>query len=127
MQPRLLFGVAVLDVLFACTTLSAQDDVPALIVAPDAASREELSRVVSAALGGAPVTLADDALVHDDRLVIERARVLDPAGRRIDGRSVEPPEQFRLVISGSRCLLIREADGSRLPLDATRCRVRSER
>jgi hypothetical protein len=118
---RPLVAMAVLDLLPACTRLSAQDDLPAVIAEAGAASRAELARVVSEALDGAPVMLAEDALVHADRLVIERARSRDPAGRTLDGRIVEPPERFRLVRSGAQCVLIRERDGARFALRGIRC------
>jgi hypothetical protein len=127
MQARLGLTLVGLHVLWGCTTLSAQDDVPAVITGADAASRAQLQRTVSEALGGAPVTLADDALEHDDRLIVERARLLDPAGRRVDGRALEAPERFRLALSGSSCVLIREADGARFALRATRCRAQTDR
>lgn len=121
MRLRPLAAIVLLDLLPACTRLSAQDELPAVIAEAGAASRDELARTLRDALGGAPVMLADDALVHVDRLVIERARSGDPAGRILDGRVVEPPERFRLVLSGARCVLIRERDGARFPLRATRC------
>jgi hypothetical protein len=43
----------------ACVSSPSRSDEPAVITAPTPASREELARVVSAALHGAPVTLAD--------------------------------------------------------------------
>src|SRR5690606_24912279 len=51
---------------------SADRDVPALIRDPTPESHAELARVVSEWLGGAPVTLAADALADESRLIIER-------------------------------------------------------
>jgi hypothetical protein len=41
-------------VLVACVSAASRSDEPAVISAPTPASREELARVVSAALHGAP-------------------------------------------------------------------------
>jgi hypothetical protein len=46
---------------------------PALIIHTSAASRAELERAVSQALGGAPVRLADDALTRDSLLIVAPA------------------------------------------------------
>ena len=92
-----------------------------MISAPTPASREELARVVSAALHGAPVTLADDALTKESVLIIERAGIRDAHGVRIDGRVMEKPEEFRLVKSGSQCVLIHRRAGERHTLTHATC------
>ncbi len=104
----------------ACGTLAAQEQ-PALIAAPTADSRAELARVVSAAMNGQPVTLADDALTRDSVLAIERRTPPGPQGRAATGRTLEAPEQLKLVLRGARCLLVRAADGREWQLDTTRC------
>src|SRR5207244_4525833 len=81
----------------ACVALSAQPDNAAVIVHPTAASRAELSRAVSVALQGAPVTLADDALTRDSLLIIEPSHPRDASGLPLNGRERRKPEQFRLV------------------------------
>lgn len=96
-------------------------DVPAVIVEPDDASRAALASAVSAALQGAPVTLADDALTRSSTLVVERAQVRDPAGVPISGRELAPPERFQLVKRGGACVLQHEGTGRAVVLEATRC------
>jgi hypothetical protein len=110
--------------LAGCRTAGAQKDLPAVIVNPTAESREALSRAVSATLGGAPVTLADDALTARSDLVVERARVRDPRGLPANGRELGAPERFRLVKSGGDCVLVRERGGERATLPATACEPR---
>jgi hypothetical protein len=117
--------LAVSPALVACTTLSAQGDVAALIVSPDATTREELARVVREALGGVPVALADDAFTREDWLTVERTRIVDAQGRRVDGRVLDAPERFRLVRNRSQCVLIREANQARYELTAARCRAKA--
>lgn len=112
---------AVVVLLGACRGAPVYEDVPAVIVDPDAASRAELRQVVSTALGGADVTLAPDTLTSDSRLSIER-----PAPRGIDapparGRDLGRPERFRLVLDGPQCVLVHERTGLRWLLLDTDC------
>lgn len=86
---------------------------PAVLAEPSAETRAELRLAVSAALNGADVMLADDALTKDSRLVVER--------RHLKGRELDRPEQFRLVMIGTRCLLVHEPDGERREIPGARC------
>jgi len=108
----------------ACAAHSLPKDVPAVITRPTAESRAELVRVVSRALGGAPVTLADDALTGDGTLIVERAPHRDALGRPLSGRETGRPEHFRLVEDGSRCVLVHERTGQRFTLESATCSPR---
>jgi hypothetical protein len=99
--------------LCACTSSLAQPAVPAIIDKPTKESRAELARVVSSALNGAPVTLADDALTRDSLLIIEKAH--------LSGRDFGRPEHFRLVKIGEHCALVHERTGKRTTLSSTTC------
>jgi hypothetical protein len=101
--------------------LPAGSDLPAVIVAPTAQSRDELQQAVSNTLNGAPVTLADDALTHDSTLIIERNQARDAKGVPLSGRELGRPEKFQLVKSGNDCILIHEASGKRWTLKHTTC------
>ena len=114
-----LLAIAVLAPM-ACGTLAAQER-PAVIASPSAASRAELASVVSAAMNGQPVTLADDALTRDSMLALERRTPPGPQGRATTGRTLEAPAQLRLVLRGTQCVLVRVADGREWRLDETRC------
>lgn len=104
----------------ACGTLSAQER-PALIVAPTAQSRAELARAVSAAMNGQAVTLADDALTRESLLTIERRTPPGPQGRAATGRTLDAPEQFRLVLRGTHCMLVHATNGREWELAEARC------
>lgn len=108
-------------VLTGCSSLPAQQEVPALITAPNPASRAELERVISSSLNGAPVTLADDALTRDSVLTIEPVRPRDAQGRPLDGRDPGRPEHFRLLQAGSDCVLVHERTGQRWKLTQSSC------
>ncbi len=96
---------------------------PALLVAPNAQTHEELTYAVSAVLNGAPVALADDALTTTSVLLIDRAPARDSAGRLLNGRDLGRPEHFQLVVSGARCTLIHERSGQRIVLSAASCKA----
>lgn len=104
----------------ACSTLSAQEQ-PAVIAAHTAQSRAELARVASAAFNGQPVTLADDALTRDSVLLLERTTPPGAQGRAATGRTLEVPARLNLVLRGTRCFLVREADGREWELREARC------
>jgi hypothetical protein len=102
-----------------CGTLSAQDE-PALIAPATQQSRAELARVVALAVNGQPVMLAEDALTRDSVLTLERRTPTGAQGRAATGRTLDEPEQLKLVLRDSRCVLIR-ADGRAFELAGVRC------
>jgi hypothetical protein len=111
-------------VLSACARGLAQEQTPAVIDNPTDQSRAALVAAVSAALDGTAVTLADDALIREDVLVVERARPRDARGIPFGGRDLGQPEHFRLVKVGAECVLVHERTGARQALASTRCRAR---
>ena len=119
-QTAFIIGATLLTV--ACNSLSAADDVPAVISQPSAASRTELLDVVTGALGGAQILLADDALTASSLLTIERNPPGDLQGRQFTGRLIERPVQFNLVKNGSECILEERSTGKRWHLTQTSCR-----
>ncbi len=119
MKTRALIAASVL-VPSACSTLAAQER-PAVVAAHTEQSRAELNRVVSAAFNGQPVTLADDALTRESVLTVERTTPPGPQGRAATGRTLEAPERLNLVLRGTRCFLVREADAREWELSEARC------
>lgn len=103
-----------------CKTVATEHDHAARIVDPDDASRAALQRAVDAALK-THVTLADDALTESSVLIIERSRPRSIQGMPAQGRNMDVPIQFRLVMNGDDCVLIDRRDGSRYELANTRC------
>jgi hypothetical protein len=104
----------------ACGSLAAQER-PAVIAAQTEQSRAELERVLSSAFDGQPIGLAPDALTRDSTLAIERRTPPGPQGRAATGRTLEAPVQFKLVLRGTRCMLVRIADGKEWQLVEARC------
>ena len=104
-----------------CRTAPTNHDKAARIVDPDDASRVALQQAVNQALN-TNVLLADDALTESSLLVIERKPPRTMQSLPTQGRNMEPPFQFRLVINGTDCILIDQRDRSRYPLDNTQCK-----
>ena len=115
-------------VLAACKTTapapyetSLQGNVPAVIVNPTPESRAELQRAVSEMLHGADVMLADDALTQSSILTIERRRTGSLDNPPLSGRDLGTPERFRLLLTGTGCVLAHESDESTVALTETDC------
>ena len=75
-------------------------------------------------MNGAPLTIADNALTADDMLIVERAQHRGAKDMNLSGRETGRPEHFRLVKSGSRCVLVHEETGRRWTLKSATCSPR---
>ena len=112
-------GTALL--LGTCSVVPQAQDRPAIVTNPTEQSRAELLRVVSQALNGAKIMLADDALTQSSVLTIERSPMHDLRGGKIMGRELSVPQQFTLIKNGSECVLVKLPDNSRWVLVETNC------
>ncbi len=119
LQPgAVITGVAL--AMVGCQTLASGADVPARITNPTDNSRAALQSAVNDALN-INVTLADDALTDSSVLTIERNPPRSMRSPPAQGRNMDTPIQFRLVLSGSECILIDQGDNSRYLLEKTTC------
>jgi hypothetical protein len=109
--------------LAGCQTLTTTDDLPAWIINPDGESRAALQFAVNEALN-TDVALAEDALTDSSLLTIERYQSDSLEGQAAQGRNMDMPIRFRLVISGGDCVLIDQRDESRRMLENTNCEAR---
>ncbi len=105
--------VGVFLALGACKTDAIRSEVSAQVIDPTPESHAELQHVVSSALGGRSVTIAENALTKESMLII--------GPRNLTGRDLGKPEQFRLVLSGSTCILVHLGSNSRSELAKTNC------
>ena len=115
--------VASATLQLACQTPAAQTEVPALLIDPTPASREELRVSVALLLGVPTVTLADDALTTSSVLLIEHYAPKDARGLPLTGRDFGRPEQFHLLRRGAACLLEDARSVRRIELTQSRCRA----
>lgn len=115
--------VLMLACLPACRAWSQTAGAAAIITHPTAASRADLERAVSQALGGRQVRLAGDALTRSTLLIVGRAQARDARGLPLNGRELGHPQHFRLLRRGSQCALLHEETGRARVLAHTTCRV----
>ncbi|WP_293937929.1 hypothetical protein [Iodobacter sp.] len=94
--------------LTGCQAL-AQPPVAAMLAEPS----PEVNRLVAELLGVAEVRLANDALVHDSQLLIERSK--------LQGLSLEKPELFKLKLISKHCWLSRVSTGQTAELQSAKC------
>ncbi len=109
-----------LIVLAGCKTIGNTDHVPARVTNPTAASRAALQRAVNDFLN-MEVTIAADALTSSSMLIIERNPPRGLQNQPATGRNMDPAIQFRLVLSGTDCVLVDTRDDSRRALEDTTC------
>ena len=119
---KAILGASLWFMLSGCQTIDADNDRPARIVDPDIESRAALQAAVNEALGS-EVMLADDALTESSLLTIERWLAGTMDNPVPQGRILERPIQFSLVIDGSDCTLVDQRDGSRRVLLNTTCKA----
>jgi hypothetical protein len=103
-----------------CRTVATEHDRAARIVNADDNSRAALQRAVNDALN-TNVTLADNALTESSLLTIERSPPRSMQNLPTQGRNMDVPIQFRLVINRDDCILIDQRDRSRYLLEDTTC------
>lgn len=118
---RMGFCSVFLALLVACSTPAIQADVPALLTNPGKVTRLEIEQSISAALDGADITIAADALTLSSVLTIEHGM-----NRSIDrppelGRDLGRPEHFQLVIDGPQCVLVHRRTGLHWILKKSEC------
>lgn len=105
----------------ACRPGAVREDVPALLVAPTPAARDEVAAAIASALRGTPISIAPDALTRASLLTLERREPAGPERRTATGRVLGMPERFRLVTDGSRCYLVHESGTARVELLRAEC------
>ena len=107
-------------VVMGCQTTAIETDHAARITNPDSASRAALQAAVYAALH-TNVRISDTALTDGDVLTIEKdpPRTMDNPNPQ--GRILEMPVRFHLVINGTDCVLVDQRDQARYLLADTSC------
>jgi hypothetical protein len=106
----------------ACQSSSQSGDVPAIIAEPTIESRAELVRVISSALKIDTVTLLAAAFTNTSGLIVERKRANNLQGRIGNGREMQRPDHFTLVINGAICILLHLESEQRYQLIETVCK-----
>jgi hypothetical protein len=115
--------------LVACVTLSAcQMTVApvaqaAVLTNPGAEVTQEISQAITAMTGFSSVALAAQDLTQSSELVIERKHQKTANGELIQGRDLELPQRFQLVLQNGQCWLVQQKTAQRTLLKKAQCRV----
>ena len=126
-----LFAAALAALLSAgCQAVAKPElpDGPAVLEHTSAAGRSELQSTVAGMLHLPSVLLAEDALLHDSLLVLEKNRPRDARGVHgvpLSGRDFDQPEQFQLLRIDGRCVLLQLRTGRRASLTQAQCRLKA--
>jgi hypothetical protein len=107
--------------LAACSASPVNTDTAALRATADSRSKSEIENVLSSALDGASITIADDALTRESTLIIERGMHRSVDRNPVLGRDLGRPNHFRLVLDARQCFLVHEETGLRWMLNETEC------
>jgi hypothetical protein len=94
---------------------------PALLLNPDAETITELELTITTSLYGVPVDLNENAFTSSSLLTLEPRLRKTPQGKLATGRTMERPEQFRLLSTADGCILERMATGNRFILKLAQC------
>jgi hypothetical protein len=113
--------LAALLSITGCQTVTAQPDMPALIINPDEASMASLQATLANLFGGQAIELSDDVLTRSSLLTLEQGQQKSLKAPATNGRIMAAPYQFRLVKNAADCVLIDLRDNSRHPLPNTSC------
>ena len=119
--PTLSLVAATLLVVASCQVVTAEPDLPALIIQPNGASRAALQVTLSQLFGGQIVKLSDEALTRSSLLTLEPGLQNINNSKIANGRVLSGPYKFRLVKNSDACILIDMRDGSRHALANTTC------
>ncbi len=117
-QGSVFSGIAL--VIAGCQSLVSGEDIAARITNPTDHSRAALQNTINDVLN-THVALADDALTDSSVLTIEQHPPRNMQNLPAQGRNMDKPIQFRLVLNGSECILVDQRDNSRYPLEKTTC------
>ena len=117
-MPRSL-ALLTLGMLLGCQSLAQER--PALVVNPSAATQAILQEAMSELLDGTPVRLAPDAFASTSLLSLEHAPARSIDTPAAGSRTLGKPEQFQLLVTNSRCDLLRVKTGERVRLEGLEC------
>lgn len=117
---RLLVASILISALSACT-LKAHEPVPAILPDNSSEARAEIIEIVSNALGGKKIAIAQDVFQESSRLLLGTKPVIAPNGVTVYGSDKSSTLVFELVKQGDDCLLKRLDTMHTWPLKTTLC------
>ncbi|MCP4324456.1 MAG: hypothetical protein GY787_21875 [Alteromonadales bacterium] len=119
----LLLGAFLTTALSACSS-NAIEPVPAILTTDNGEARAEIIDIVSNALGGKKVAIAQDVFQESSRLLLGPKPVVAPNGVVVYDSSNKPALVFELVKQGDNCLIRRLDSMQTWPLASKSCTPR---
>lgn len=119
-----LFWVAMVlsaALLSGCKTMANETPIPALLAQTDSQIITQLETVISKAMDGRKIALAPDSLMDKSYIAINPPSVGRRNGMIIDGRSMERPDHFDLMMAGRTCYLVHRQTGEKYKLKNMPC------
>lgn len=118
----LLAGLT-LSLLSACS-IRANDSVEALLPESSSTARAEIIEVVSTALGGKKVPIAQNVFQESSKLLLSAAPVTSPNGVIVHNKTTQQALVFQLRKQGKNCFLKRIDTEQEWPLETQQCVVK---
>ena len=103
---QLTFTTLLLSFLSACS-IQANESVAAILPSNNDEARIEIVSVVSRALEGKKVPIAQDVFQESSRLLLTASPVISPSGVKVYSKRIQPALVFELRKQGDTCLLKR--------------------
>lgn len=125
-RPALVVSTVAAVVTGACASSASEKEKPAVLSISSPDIRAEITDVISKALHGSNVQIADNSLMETNRLIIERRNAVHK-GITIMIRDDPMPDHFRLMMSGKSCVLVHEQTGEAYPLNMAVCKAMPEK
>lgn len=111
--------------LGACQALALPEQVPARLSLADGEAQQtaqkELRETVASMLGVSAVSLADNTLTDSSQFSYARTPRYNASGQLLQGRVIEQPHIFKLMIRDQACWLIHQNSGKQALLPHAKC------
>ncbi len=115
-----LTTLATVAVIAGCQSMATANDAPATIVNASELSHAALQLTIDNVLL-THVVIAEGALTESSWLTIDRNSPIGIDKQPTQGRNMEMPIRFQLVMNNGVCILVDQRDDSRYVLQDTEC------
>lgn len=124
MALRLALGLALAAALGGCQSAAGVAPRRAVLSEPhNPLAQQEILRWMEQQSGLARVGLEPGEWAEHSEWVVERRHQYAPDGTLIQGRDIQAPHRFALVLEGAQCVLVHRNTGTRRVLAQARCQA----
>ncbi|MFZ6675961.1 hypothetical protein [Undibacterium sp. Xuan67W] len=103
---------------------AAKAEKDALLTNPGIEAKQELTTLIASLTGYSSVMLSDKDLTETSYLTIERNHQSDNKGNLLQGRDIEMPHRFQLILQDQACWLVYQNTGQRSLLSKAQCKAK---